>query len=89
MVSRQYDCESSLQNLDILYNIVVIPVTDIIRDDAISDVVWTAYADSLWLGKSESNSHVVRRYIGTRTGTIRLYPGTNLSSSYDPIKRDW
>lgn len=56
-------------------------------DDVISDVIWTASADTIWLKHHES--YIVRHFIATSSGVIRFHPGTNLSAAYDPTMRDW
>nr|XP_039253607.1 VWFA and cache domain-containing protein 1-like isoform X1 [Styela clava] len=64
------------------------PLTcDSIHVNVISDIIWTSSVDAIWM--SEKDNHIVRRFIGTRSGMVRFYPGTNITSSYDPITRIW
>ncbi|XP_071178985.1 VWFA and cache domain-containing protein 1-like [Mytilus edulis] len=50
--------------------------------------VWATYkAEEFW--KSNKARYVAWRYIATKAGLIRIYPGVNLLKSYDHEKRGW
>ncbi|PAA79257.1 hypothetical protein BOX15_Mlig020513g2, partial [Macrostomum lignano] len=39
--------------------------------------------------KSPMRQYIVRRYIATTSGVVRVYPGTLLHSAFDPTTREW
>ncbi|XP_076812826.1 VWFA and cache domain-containing protein 1-like isoform X2 [Clavelina lepadiformis] len=72
-------------------------VTDILRshqstadlfvDGVVSDVMWTSLVDRLWVNNTDD--HIAQRFIATRTGVDRLYPGTTIDGEFDATQRIW
>ncbi|CAG2225375.1 unnamed protein product [Mytilus edulis] len=57
-------------------------------DSTLKTSVWATYkAEEFW--KSNKARYVAWRYIATKAGLIRIYPGVNLLKSYDHEKRGW
>jgi hypothetical protein len=50
--------------------------------------VWATYeAEKYW--KQHESNHLAWRYIGTKSGIMRAYPGVSLTKNYDHEKRPW
>ncbi|XP_076108895.1 VWFA and cache domain-containing protein 1-like [Mytilus galloprovincialis] len=50
--------------------------------------VWATYElDKFW--KRTKSSHLAWRYVGTKSGVMRAYPGVSLEKTYDHKKRAW
>ncbi|XP_063448509.1 VWFA and cache domain-containing protein 1-like [Mytilus trossulus] len=50
--------------------------------------VWATYElEKFW--KRTKSSHLAWRYIGTKSGVMRAYPGVSLEKTYDHEKRAW
>ncbi|CAK8683749.1 unnamed protein product [Clavelina lepadiformis] len=63
-------------------------------EDDIRDVVkLTLRAESLWINSTQDKNLqlqvVLFRYIGTREGVFRLYPGSQEPKDFDPVTREW
>ncbi|XP_076811762.1 VWFA and cache domain-containing protein 1-like isoform X4 [Clavelina lepadiformis] len=56
------------------------------------EVVATSYAERWWTELHENpdiEEEVVWRYIGTKNGVFRHFPGTRYPDDYDPVLRPW
>ncbi|XP_033636500.1 VWFA and cache domain-containing protein 1-like [Asterias rubens] len=56
------------------------------------DVSAISGLESIWLSqidKSSLNDYVVRRYLATTSGILRMYPGSRVDKRFDPSKRPW
>lgn len=38
---------------------------------------------------SSLNYYIVRRYIATPSGVLRIYPGSLMDKAFDPTRRQW
>ncbi len=38
---------------------------------------------------SSLNCYIVRRYIATPNGVLRIYPGSLMDKAFDPTRRQW
>ncbi|XP_033103553.1 VWFA and cache domain-containing protein 1-like [Anneissia japonica] len=57
-----------------------------------NDVRVTKGIEKFWMSqirKSELNDYIVRRYLVTITGVLRMYPGTLMDKNYEPSLRSW
>ncbi|XP_071952059.1 VWFA and cache domain-containing protein 1-like [Antedon mediterranea] len=57
-----------------------------------NDVSATKSIDMFWMNQihnSELNDYIVRRYLVTLSGVLRMYPGTLLDKDYEPSQRSW
>lgn len=58
-----------------------------LHEGVVSDVLWTAIADNIWI--KNSPLCIARRFIASKSGVMRLFPGTRLPSNYDSSTREW
>ena len=57
-----------------------------------ADAIALAKINGDWMNayrKSRLNDHIVRRYVATPTGVLRMFPGTLLSKAYNPLEQRW
>ena len=45
--------------------------------------------EELMASREAYGDYAVWRYIGTEAGVIRVYPGTEIATIYDPTLRSW
>ncbi|CAH1774319.1 unnamed protein product [Owenia fusiformis] len=63
-----------------------------IKDSVKNDAGVLAKINSEWVRQffnSYENDYIVRRYVATPSGVMRVFPGTLLAKSMDPTKRPW
>ncbi|ELT96782.1 hypothetical protein CAPTEDRAFT_225126 [Capitella teleta] len=56
------------------------------------DVLATSRINSEWTQQyvhSQLNDYIIRRYVATSNGVMRMFPGALLSKTLDPTKREW
>ena len=51
--------------------------------------VWETYEAEKYWKQHESNHLFAWRYIGTKSGIIRVHPGVSMTKTYDHEKRPW
>jgi hypothetical protein len=51
--------------------------------------VWATYEAEKYWKQYESNHLFAWRYIGTKSGLIRVHPGVSMTKTYDHEKRPW
>jgi len=52
----------------------------------------TSHVTDEWMTQMEMsslNSSIVRRYIATPNGVLRIYPGSLMDKAFDPTRRQW
>lgn len=52
----------------------------------------TSHVTDEWMTQMEMsslNSYIVRRYIATPNGVLRIYPGSLMDKAFDPTRRQW
>lgn len=52
----------------------------------------TSHGTDEWMTQMEIsglNSYIVRRYIATPNGVLRIYPGSLMDKAFDPTRRQW
>lgn len=52
----------------------------------------TSHVTDEWLSLMELSSlncYIVRRYIATPNGVLRIYPGSLMDKAFDPTRRQW
>ena len=57
-----------------------------------ADAIALAKINGDWMNafrQSPLNDHIVRRYVATPTGVLRMFPGTLLSKAYNPLEQRW
>ncbi|XP_042191042.1 VWFA and cache domain-containing protein 1 [Callorhinchus milii] len=57
-----------------------------------SEVMATSHVTDEWISQmevSELNSYIVRRYIATPNGVLRIYPGSLMDKAFDATRRQW
>ncbi|KAM9482909.1 VWFA and cache domain-containing protein 1 [Clarias gariepinus] len=57
-----------------------------------NDVMATSHVTDEWLSLMELSSlncYIVRRYIATPNGVLRIYPGSLMDKAFDPTRRQW
>ena len=57
-----------------------------------ADAIALAKINGDWMNafrQSQINDHIVRRYVATPTGVLRMFPGTLLSKAYNPLEQRW
>ncbi|KAL3869969.1 hypothetical protein ACJMK2_042589 [Sinanodonta woodiana] len=62
------------------------------KDNVRNDVAATFRITSDWSRRFRAghlNDYIVRRYVATPSGVFRMFPGTMLDKTYDPLERPW
>ncbi|KAF1553883.1 VWFA and cache domain-containing protein 1, partial [Eudyptula albosignata] len=57
-----------------------------------NEVMATSHVTDEWMTQMEMsslNSYIVRRYIATPNGVLRIYPGSLMDKAFDPTRRQW
>ncbi|KAM8889913.1 VWFA and cache domain-containing protein 1 [Synchiropus picturatus] len=57
-----------------------------------NDVMATSHVTDTWMTLMEMSSlncYIVRRYIATPSGVLRIYPGSLMDKAFDPTRRQW
>ncbi|KAG9469617.1 hypothetical protein GDO78_020064 [Eleutherodactylus coqui] len=57
-----------------------------------NEVMATSHVTDEWMRQmdmSSLNSYIVRRYIATPNGVLRIYPGSLMDKAFDPTRRQW
>ncbi|KAG9277320.1 VWFA and cache domain-containing protein 1 [Astyanax mexicanus] len=57
-----------------------------------NDVMATSHVTDEWMSLMELSSlncYIVRRYIATPNGVLRIYPGSLMDKAFDPTRRQW
>nr|XP_013807534.1 PREDICTED: VWFA and cache domain-containing protein 1-like [Apteryx mantelli mantelli] len=57
-----------------------------------NEVMATSHVTDEWMTQMEMsrlNSYIVRRYIATPSGVLRIYPGSLMDKAFDPTRRQW
>lgn len=57
-----------------------------------NEVMATSHGTDEWMTQMEIsglNSYIVRRYIATPNGVLRIYPGSLMDKAFDPTRRQW
>ncbi|XP_048395492.1 VWFA and cache domain-containing protein 1 isoform X2 [Stegostoma tigrinum] len=57
-----------------------------------NEVMATSHVTDEWMSQMEIgilNSYIVRRYIATPNGVLRIYPGSLMDKAFDPTRRQW
>ncbi|NXL46978.1 CAHD1 protein, partial [Podilymbus podiceps] len=57
-----------------------------------NEVMATSHVTDEWMTQMEIsslNSYIVRRYIATPNGVLRIYPGSLMDKAFDPTRRQW
>uniref|UniRef100_A0A3B3Q600 VWFA and cache domain-containing protein 1 n=1 Tax=Paramormyrops kingsleyae TaxID=1676925 RepID=A0A3B3Q600_9TELE len=57
-----------------------------------NEVMATSHITDEWMTQMEMSSlncYIVRRYVATPSGVIRIYPGSLMDKSFDPTRRQW
>lgn len=52
----------------------------------------TSHVTDEWMTLMEMSSlncYIVRRYIATPNGVLRIYPGSLMDKAFDPTRRQW
>lgn len=52
----------------------------------------TSHVTDEWMTLMEMSSlncYIVRRYIATPSGVLRIYPGSLMDKAFDPTRRQW
>lgn len=52
----------------------------------------TSHVTDEWMTQMEMsslNTYIVRRYIATPNGVLRIYPGSLMDKAFDPTRRQW
>ncbi|XP_013417008.1 voltage-dependent calcium channel subunit alpha-2/delta-3 [Lingula anatina] len=78
------------QNLNAVDGVQGCPEGGIFRVGVRADVKITSRLESLWKARNtELQRQISSTYIATATGTMRIFPGDQIPSSYDPTRRLW
>ncbi|XP_023574065.1 VWFA and cache domain-containing protein 1 isoform X2 [Octodon degus] len=57
-----------------------------------NEVMATSHVTDEWMTQMEMsslNTYIVRRYIATPNGVLRIYPGSLMDKAFDPTRRQW
>ncbi|EHB12295.1 VWFA and cache domain-containing protein 1 [Heterocephalus glaber] len=57
-----------------------------------NEVMATSHVPDEWMAQMEMSSlstYIVRRYIATPNGVLRIYPGSLMDKAFDPTRRQW
>ncbi|XP_055978206.1 VWFA and cache domain-containing protein 1 [Sorex fumeus] len=57
-----------------------------------NEVMATSHVTDEWMTQMEMSSlnpYIVRRYIATPNGVLRIYPGSLMDKAFDPTRRQW
>lgn len=57
-----------------------------------NEVMATSHVTDEWMTLMEMSSlncYIVRRYIATPSGVLRIYPGSLMDKAFDPTRRQW
>lgn len=57
-----------------------------------NEVMATSHVTDEWMTQMEMsslNTYIVRRYIATPNGILRIYPGSLMDKAFDPTRRQW
>ncbi|KAI2663592.1 VWFA and cache domain-containing protein 1 [Labeo rohita] len=57
-----------------------------------NEVMATSHVTDEWMSLMEMSSlncYIVRRYIATPNGVLRIYPGSLMDKAFDPTRRQW
>lgn len=57
-----------------------------------NEVMATSHVTDEWMTlieMSSLNCYIVRRYIATPNGVLRIYPGSLMDKAFDPTRRQW
>lgn len=57
-----------------------------------NEVMATSHVTDEWMTLMETSSlncYIVRRYIATPSGVLRIYPGSLMDKAFDPTRRQW
>ncbi|XP_048845316.1 VWFA and cache domain-containing protein 1-like isoform X1 [Brienomyrus brachyistius] len=57
-----------------------------------NEVMATSHITDEWMTQMEMSSlncYIVRRYVATPSGVLRIYPGSLMDKSFDPTRRQW
>ncbi|TRY54000.1 hypothetical protein DNTS_015557 [Danionella cerebrum] len=57
-----------------------------------NEVMATSHVTDEWMNLMEMSSlkcYIVRRYIATPNGVLRIYPGSLMDKAFDPTRRQW
>ncbi|KAL4635019.1 VWFA and cache domain-containing protein 1 [Arapaima gigas] len=57
-----------------------------------NEVMATSHITDEWMTQMEMSSlncYIVRRYIATPNGVLRIYPGSLMDKAFDPTRRQW
>ncbi|RXM36476.1 VWFA and cache domain-containing protein 1 [Acipenser ruthenus] len=64
----------------------------IMQSSVRNEVMATSHVTDEWMTQMEMsglNSYIVRRYIATPNGVLRIYPGSLMDKAFDPTRRQW
>lgn len=71
-----------------LHPFILSPLQSSVRNE----VMATSHVTDEWMTLMEMSSlncYIVRRYIATPSGVLRIYPGSLMDKAFDPTRRQW
>lgn len=64
----------------------------VLQSSVRNEVMATSHVTDEWMSLMEMSSlncYIVRRYIATPSGVLRIYPGSLMDKAFDPTRRQW